>query len=238
MIIDFENSMDFSKLTWKEVEEYLKRSKDVILPLGSVEEHGYHLPLTTDGDIALAVANELGKRFDILVAPIVWYGVSSSTKNYPGSIMVEFDSLRDYLRDITSSLIKQGFKRIFIISGHLSSLQICAIKEAVKNFDAEFYLLDYSKIDLSDILETKPCHACEAETSLMLYLYPEKVKMEKAVDEEPTFEKYSLKSNIKPSKSGVFGYATKASREKGRRIFERIIDEFEQFIRSVRENER
>ncbi len=229
--------MDFSKLTWRDVEEYLKRNKDVILPLGSVEEHGYHLPLTTDGDIALAIANELGRRLNILVAPIVWYGVSSSTRDYPGSVMVEFDSLRNYLRDIISSLVGQGFRRIFIISGHLSSLQISAIRDAAKNFDAEFYLLNYSKIDFSNILETKPCHACEAETSLMLYLYPNKVEMENAVDEEPIFEKYSLKT-LRPTDSGVFGYATKASKEKGKKMFERIIEEFENFIRSVRENER
>ena len=73
-------------------------------------------------------------------------------------------------------------------------------------------------------------HACEAETSLMLYLYPEKVRMEKAVDEEVKFKKFSVRESLVKTKSGVFGYPSKATMEKGRKIFERIVSELKEFI--------
>jgi len=113
----------------------------------------------------------------------------------------------------------------------MSKSHLSAIKEAARdvgNLDA--YLLDFSKLDFSDILETLPMHACEAETSLMLYLHPDKVTMEKAVDENIRTEKYSIKEGLKRTSSGVFGSPTKATKEKGKAIFERIIKEFVEVI--------
>ncbi len=225
--------MMLQDLSWNEVKEYLSKKKDIILPFGSVEEHGYHLPLSTDSDIALAIAKKLGEELGILVAPVVWYGVANTTKDYVGSVMVSFDALRLYTKEILKSLERQGFKRVFLISGHLSSSQKHAIKEAAKETGLEAYLLDFSKIDFGDIVSTTPVHACEAETSLMLYLYPEKVKMEKAIDEEVKFNKYAVGGSLVKTKSGVFGHPTKATREKGEKIFKRIISEFKDFICSL-----
>ncbi|MFQ5888078.1 MAG: creatininase family protein, partial [Candidatus Hydrothermarchaeales archaeon] len=217
----------------REIEEYLLKRKDIILPVGSVEEHGYHLPLSTDGDIALAIAENLSEDVGIVVAPLVWYGVSNTTKAYVGTTMVNFDTLKAYLHDILASLKENGFEVVYIISGHLSNSQISAIKEAARTIVGfESYLLDFSKIDILDILETRPFHACEAETSLMLYLNPRKVKMEKAVDEEVVMRKFAIKGNLKKTKSGVFGSPTKATKAKGERIFGRITEELKEFILS------
>ncbi len=220
-------------MTWKGVEEYLQKRTDIILPIGSVEEHGYHLPLSTDGDIAYAIGKKLSEDIGVVVAPVVWYGVSNTTKLYTGTTMVTFDTLKSYLRDILFSMSGNGFSRVYIISGHLSNSQICAINEAAREVDGlDPYLLDFSKIDISDILDTRPFHACEAETSLMLYLKPDKVDMEKAVDEEVVTENYSIKSGLKKTKSGVFGSPTKATRDKGERIFKRITGELKEYILS------
>jgi len=229
--------MMLQNLSWDEVEEYLNKRRDIILPFGSVEEHGYHLPLSTDGDIALAIATELGKELGILVAPVVWYGISNTTKDYTGSIMVSFDALRLYTKEILKSLERQGFRRVYMISGHLSSSQKCAIQEAAKETELETYLLDFSRIDFGDIVSTTLVHACEAETSLMLYLYPRKVRMDKAVDEKIKFHKFTVKGSLVKTKSGVFGYPTKATKEKGEKIFERIITEFKEFVCSLRNSE-
>lgn len=225
--------LNLNDLTWVEVEEYLLKRKDIILPIGSVEEHGYHLPLSTDGDIAFAIAEKLSEDIGMVVAPLVWYGVSNTTREYVGTTMVKFDTLKSYVRDILSSLKGNGFKVVYIISGHLSNSQISAIKEAARTIDGfESYLLDFSKIDILDILETQPFHACEAETSLMLYLNPGKVKMEKAVDEKVVMGKFAIKRNLKKTKSGVFGSPTKATKVKGERIFGKITEELKEFILS------
>jgi creatinine amidohydrolase len=218
------NLLDFS---WTEIEEYLKYKTAIFLPIGSVEEHGYHLPLSTDGDIALAVCNTLSQKTGILVAPIIWYGYSNSTRGYPGTIMVGIQELKNYIFGVLLGLKESGFKTVYIVSGHYSNEHITALVEAGKNIRGiRVKLLDFSKIDFSDILETKPMHACEAETSLMLYLFPQKVKLEKAVNEDIAFEGDKLKK----TKSGVFGTPTKASKEKGKLLFERIIGELEKLL--------
>jgi creatinine amidohydrolase len=218
--------MNLNDLTWKEVKGYLKKRKDILLPFGSVEEHGYHLPLSTDGDIALAIASRLSVETGVIVAPMIWYGVSNTTRRYIGTTMVDFDSLKAYCRDVMLSLKENGFEVIYVLSGHMSTSHLSAIKEAARSIeDLEVYLLDFSKLEISDILETQPLHACEAETSLMLYLYPEKVSMDKAVDEKIETDRFSAKASLKPTKSGVFGSPTKATKEKGKTLFERIVEE-------------
>ncbi len=225
--------LKLNDLTWKEVKEYLLGRKDIILPIGSVEEHGYHLPLSTDGDIALGIAHKLSKDTGVVVAPPIWYGVSNTTRSYTGTTMVNYDTLKTYIGDILSSIKENGFRGVYIISGHMSNSQISAIKEAARNIDAlDSYLLNFTKIDISDILETPPFHACEAETSLMLYLKPNLVQMEKAVDEKIVTEKYAIKRGLKTTKSGVFGSPTKATGSKGERIFERITEKLKEFILS------
>jgi creatinine amidohydrolase len=225
-------SLDLAELTWVGVRDYLKRREDVLLPFGSVEEHGYHLPLSTDGDVARAIAEALSARTGIAVAPVVWYGVSNTTRAYTGTTMAAFNSFKAYVGDILQSLKDSGFSKVYLLSGHLSSSQIGAIKEAsrgVKGLKA--YFLDMTRLDFSDILDTEPFHACEAETSLMLYLHPEKVDMGKAVDEEIEEEKYAVGGLIK-TKSGVFGFPTRAEEGKGKAIFERIVEEFAGVIES------
>jgi creatinine amidohydrolase len=215
--------MNLNELTWKDVETYLKKRRDVILPFGSVEEHGYHLPLSTDGDIALAVANKLSKNRGVVVAPIIWYGICNTTRVFPGTITADFDSFKSYVSDILSSLGETGFQKVYIISGHLGGSHVSAIKEAARNIDLEVLFLDLRKLETHDILETTPFHAGEGETSLMLHLHPRKVDMEKAVDEEIEFMDFSMTSSVKLTKSGVWGNATLASAEKGRALFQRII---------------
>ncbi len=220
--------MELVNLTWKEAEEYLKKRRDVLLPVGAVEEHGYHLPLSTDVDIAEAVCRELSRRTGIGVAPAVWYGYSRSTRGYAGTVMVGREELKSYLRSILEGFAESGFTRVYIVSGHFSNDHLRAIEEAAEEArGVEAQLLDFSRADFSDLLESKPLHACEAETSLMLFLHPEKVKMKLARDEEIAYEGDVLRK----TESGVFGRPSLATREKGKKLFERIVSELERAVR-------
>jgi creatinine amidohydrolase len=218
--------MNLNDLSWVEVAEYLKKRQDILLPFGSVEEHGYHLPLSTDGDIVQAICEGISEKTGILAAPIVWYGVSNTTKAYTGTAMVEPDTLKAYTKDILEAVKNSGFKKVYITSGHYSNTHIDAIKKGTNESDISTKFLDFSKIDFSDILETKPFHACEAETSLMLYLHPERVNMEKAVDEEVEI----VDDQLVPTKSGVFGHPTSATAEKGKLLFDAIVEELSKAI--------
>ncbi len=213
--------MRIEALSWREVEAYLKRRREVLLPAGSLEEHGYHLPLGTDTMIAVAVCREAGKRTGTACAPPLWYSFSRSTRGYPGTVMTGREELRAYLRGVLSGLAESGFRRILVVPGHFSRAAIEALEEACTEAEAEAEVFDFSTLDFSDILETMPMHACEAETSLMLYLHPEAVRMELAVDEVIEFEGDMLRRTA----SGVFGTPSRASAEKGRVMFERIVGE-------------
>ena len=222
--------MEFENFTWKEAEEYIKKKRAIILPIGSVEEHGYHLPLSTDSSIALAIAKELSRRTGIAYLPLICYSVCVSTARYKGTITVKFESFLNYLKDILESIEQNGFEKVYIISGHLGSSHVAAIREACKRVNLRCYFLDMTKIKIDDIIESKPMHACEAETSLMLYFYENKVRKSKVVDEEFTKPKY-LVSSLEKTDSGVFGKPSKASIEKGKKIFERMVSEFERVIK-------
>lgn len=211
--------MNLNDLSWVGVIEYLKGRQDILLPFGSVEEHGYHLPLSTDGDIVQAICGGISKRTGVLVAPVVWYGVSNTTRRYIGTTMVEPDTLRAYTKDILNGLKSSGFGTVYITSGHYSNAHVSAIKMGAEESDIGTRFLDFSKIDFSDVLETKPFHACEAETSLMLYLCPEKVDMQKAVDEKVEI----VDDKLTPTKSGVFGYPSKATAKKGGLLFDVVV---------------
>jgi creatinine amidohydrolase len=222
--------MNLLDLTWKEVKSYLNLRKDVVLPFGSVEEHGYHLPLSTDGDIALRVAEELSRKKGVMIAPVVWYGVCNTTRSFPGTVSAGFDSFKAYVSDLLASLGESGFKKVYVISGHLGGSHVSALKEASRERDMSIFFLDLRNVETKDILETMPFHAGEGETSLMLHLHPEKVNMSKAVDEDIEFEEFSMTSSVKLNKSGVWGQATKATAEKGEELFKRVIETFEKAI--------
>ncbi len=225
-------------LTWKRVEEYLRRRDDVIIPVGSTEEHGYHLPLSTDTIIAFELAKVVGERLGILVMPSIPYGVCRHTASYPGTTGVGFDSLRDFVQDILDDLWGKGFKVFYLITGHAGSAHKVALREAGRSLvvkGAEVYVIDPYELKISDLLEEKapsfPGHADEVETSLMLYLRREFVDEKKIADELPELERFRL-TEERPTASGVFGRPTLASREKGERIFNRMVDEVIKIIRS------
>lgn len=174
---------------WPEIKAYLERDDVVLLPVGSTEQHGPHLPIMTDAAEAIAVAVGAGRRAGVLVAPPVWYGWTPHHMAYPGTVTLRAETLTALIEDVCQSLIYHGFKRIVIINGHrvanLPPIEIAVVR--VRNrtggYVALYDLALSVREEMLRITSGEPGavgHACEDETSQMLYSYGHLVEMDEA----------------------------------------------------------
>lgn len=220
-----------------EIKDKIIHSKTAILPIGAVEAHGPHLPLGTDNILAEKLAENVAARTDAFILPTLPYGQVWSLKNFPGSINISNESLISFLVDIGTSLYEQGFRVFAMINGHLGNA--VALKEAGRKLyhtypDYKILYLFYpgtSKI-VGEVRETESAHssyfhACEIETSYMLYLAEEYVDMNKAITDIPSIP---MSADVTPTpweqftSSAVLGDAKLASKEKGEKVISTAID--------------
>jgi creatinine amidohydrolase len=219
--------MFLADLTWEEVSFYLRKNDSLIIPVGMCEQHSKHLPLNTDTIVAEYISKYLSQKTGILIAPTYNYGVGlPCDKLYAGTSSIKYKDLNNTVSSIISWWKLQGFKKFFIISAHNDPFHIKALREINLN---HVFVLDLCDVKLDGILEKQKStkHACEAETSVMLYLFPDKVRRDKMEDFETPFEEFKdylnhLKEDPIPNSPGCQGYPSFASKEKGNKIVELI----------------
>jgi creatinine amidohydrolase len=236
----------FDELNMKEAEKAAKDGKVVIIPCGSIEEHGSHLPLCTDSLQAEHVSLEVARKAGCLVAPPLRYGVCNSTRNFPGTITISFDSLRSIMTDILEDFIRNGFKRLLIITGHAGGSHMTALKLAAKtvvtnhkNEDNRPRIMVCSDYDFAYDLRGKDfddrdSHAGTIETSRVMAIRSDLIKG-KGTRNYPNLPRFEIVPD--PERyfpSGVMGDPTIASAEKGQQINEYVI---EQIVKLVKELE-
>jgi len=214
----------------------------VILPIGSIEQHGPHLPIETDCIIPLEIAKEIAEKIGAFLLPVLPISTCIEHMGKKGSVWMNPDTFYHMLTDILLSLKEQGFKRIIIFQGHggifvLGPIvrQINATNPDIKVIKVDF--LNYLNTDeMLDTLESRDnLHACEYETSLMLFLNEELVRKDKIIDCVPDVPRDYLNygSIFKYSKNGVWGRPSLATKEKGKRIFQILVDKSIQYIDQV-----
>jgi creatinine amidohydrolase len=207
----------------------LQETRTVIIPCGSVEEHGPHLPLGTDTIHVYEVCKEASKRIPVFVAPPLYYGVCRSTRNHPGTVGIRASTLRALTADLVAALYRQGLRHFLVISGHASGLQISSFTEVGEELLLEYpdvrvavlSILDLAMAAWQDVVVTKDdSHAGEVETSVMLHLRPQWVG-ETRPQEKPQFPKHLLvRDKLRFWPGGVWGDASQASKEKGKKLFD------------------
>jgi creatinine amidohydrolase len=236
----------FDELSMPEAEKAAEEGKVVIIPCGSIEEHGTHLPLCTDSIQAEYVALEVVKRAGCLVAPPLRYGICSSTRKCPGTITISFDSLRSIMTDILEEFIRNGFKMLLILTGHAGGSHMTALKLAAKNVVTNhmneggrprvMVCTDYDfafDIKMEDV-DSRDSHAGTIETSRVMAIRSDLMrgKGKRNYPDLPRFEVVPDPERYFPS--GVMGDPTIANSEKGQKINEYII---EQIVKLVKELE-
>ncbi|MDR2181525.1 MAG: creatininase family protein [Treponema sp.] len=214
-------------MTRIEVEDRIKEYPVAILPVGSCEQHGPHLPLGVDTMLAQALTGRISDMTGALVFPPLNFGYSWVWRNIPGTISFPVERMIGILKDAAASVDRYGIRLLVFINGHEANG--AAVKYAIREIQerVRVKLLGMFYPGLKEIYgasmespawEDGLFHADEFETSLMLAVHPELVNMKLAVREYPVRpELFGMDNTMLGaiSASGVFGDATRATKEKG-----------------------
>lgn len=239
------------ELSTREAKEAAEAGTVVIFPVGSVEEHGSHLPLCTDSLQAEYIALEVAKKTGCLVAPSFRHGICNAGRNFPGTMSIEFETLHHVARDILSELVRNGFNRIMILTGHAGSSHMTALKLAAQdvlrrkdnaNSKRKTRIMVLSDYDFAEEqkknLEISPedGHAGNIETSRVMAIKPELVKGrgEACFPKMPRFEVVADPERYFPA--GVMGDPTVASEKKGKLINEYVVEQVAKLVEELAGN--
>ncbi len=234
--------MLIEEITMEEYKKGLEKTRTLIIPYGSVEEHGKHLPLSTDTFIPFEILKMIQKKRTIFIAPPIHYGVCTSTRLHPGTISVSPETLRRLTCDIIKDSYKKGIINFILVSGHAGGLHMNALREVAEVLVDEIDGIRIAVVspyellwkELSDLAETEnDSHAGEIETSLILALKPDLVKGT-SEEEYPNFPKPLLvKDKLKYWPGGVWGNPKKASREKGEKVVDIVVGKMIEIIDKI-----
>ena len=216
--------------TSKELEE--AKVDTAILPVGSIEQHGPHLPLGTDWIIAQEVAKRVAEKIgNCYLLPAIPYSNSQEHLEFCGTVSLRPSTLAQMIRDIVLSLYLHGIKKIVIISGHGGNW---IIKPTIRELNLEYPDL---KVIHGGPMGKKPVevHAGEHETSCMLYLNEKWVRKDKIIDCVPdATQEYLDYVGMKGlTKHGPWGLASRASKEEGKEILETQVEKVAEYVKET-----
>ena len=243
-------------MTWMDVQDTVKETKTVVVPIGAIEMQGPHLPLAADSMIAQYVAEKVAENANVVLAPLITVGTSEWHKNFPGMIGLNKQTLMEYLRQYCDCLIRNGFNRIFFVSPHTFNdepigtigLELRDRKVLVGSVNLWHVSSEVMQSRKIPIKEGKFTHAGEIMTSVIMAIAPETVKMEKAVAESSStpipgapfaglhkikFQDMSFsvyRSSNEETVSGSLGDPLAATPEKGRAILDGMIETISAFL--------
>lgn len=235
---------EWQELSWQEYES-ANNKEYAVLPLGAVEQHGPHMKLGTDNFLAEGVAKLLSEKINGILLPTINYGQVWSLKRFPGSLSLSTDTLKSIIKDIAKGVKFQGIKYLIVVNSHIGNMT--AVKEASREIYDEigFRVIYFTYPGINEISndicqspKSNPSiiHACEIETSLMLYIDSSKVDMNKAVIEYPDYPPGFDETPMywdEISSYGVFGDAKAATCEKGEKIIKSVLENMINIVKDI-----
>jgi creatinine amidohydrolase len=225
--------MILDDVTMPEYERGLAASRTVIIPFGSLEEHGAHLPLATDTLQVVEVCRRAAERTGAHLAPAVAYGVCRSTRNHPGTVGVSTATLRAIAIDLVRDLHRHGMRAFLLISGHAGRTHVLTLVDAGEQLLEELpdiavsVVSEYDEIRAAGagIVEARDdSHAGEIETSRVLFLRPGLVKGSSPAEWPDFPEARLVRDKRRHWAGGVWGDPSRASVEKGRLLTEAAVE--------------
>lgn len=234
------------ELSWDEAEKELNKDSIVVLPIGGgSKEHGRHLPLGTDMMVVDELAGRLVERARVILLPTLNYAYFPAFINWPGSVSIEADNFRKFAEDIIKSIARFGVKKFLILDGGVSThypMTILAY-DLFNKLGVKVAVTDITglgkEVGLEVCEQEEGGHADESETSCLLVIRPDLVKMDRAVKEfsssvsgcysDAGIKKITLKTGM-DSVNGANGDPTLANKEKGEAILQAMVDDLVVFI--------
>ena len=234
----------FQDLSWKEACKALKEGAVAILPIGSTEAHGPHLPLATDVIISEEMSRRAAEKLnaqgvEALVLPAIAYSVTDFSADFPGTISIKKETAVALIHDVCVSLYQQGARLVAIANSHLEPEHVASINEAIEKVKLEtgrvIAFADKRKRRWSEKLTEEfrrgDCHAGSYETSLVMAARPELVREEirQSLDRVPISIAERIKGGANTFKEAggteaYFGDPRQASREEGEATYEALSD--------------
>jgi creatinine amidohydrolase len=252
----------YAELAWPAIKRAVAEGRVILLPVGTTEQHGPHLPLGVDVLSASAVCEEAARRVPehVLVMPPVWYAFNEHHMDFPGTIAVSAQHFIDYVTDIGLSLARHGFRKIVLVNGHGSNVPFLdiAARNVINQSEAVCALAPWWSLVPAEVWQSVReapfpggmSHACEGETSLMLAIRPDLVDMSKAVKDinlqpsEFIWNDLIRKAPVtfqdrwsRISRTGIIGDPTLATKEKGERLLEAAVSTLARFVMEFKERE-
>jgi creatinine amidohydrolase len=226
--------MKLEEMTSREFAEKVSEKSVIILPIGSIEEHGPHLPLATDCFQPMRIAEMVSRKTGAFIAPFLYYGVCNTTKEYPGTISISFEALRLIVRDILSELVRNGFRNIVVLTGHAGQDHMAALRVAAREIvrKSKVRILVFSDYDIiynKNLLPPEDGHAGMGETSRIMAEKPRLVRKRPPTAENKMPE-YAILDDVRPFWPGWTGDPTKASAALGRKLDDRVASEIVKLI--------
>ena len=228
--------------TMPEYESGVRASQTVLIPFGSLEEHGAHLPLATDTLQVVEVCRRVGERTGAHVAPAVAYGVCRSTRNHPGTVGIGTATLRALAIDLVRDFHRHGMRSFVLISGHAGKTHVLTLVDAGEQLLDELpdirvsVISEYHEIQEAgrELVEAADdSHAGEIETSRVLFLRPELVKGTSPAEWPDIPAARLVRDKRRHWRGGVWGDPSAASAEKGRRLTELAVERVEALVREL-----
>ena len=239
------NEIEWARLKAAEVKALAGRNAIVIVPIGSTEQHGPHLPVQTDSRLATEVAHRAARLMTethpTIVTPTIPFGMSEHHVSLNGTITLDYATMAAVLDCTCRSILRAGFKRVFILNGHggntdgiTTFVSEFTIKHRVPLASGTYWQIAQSEIATILEKQTALLHACEAETSMMLELAPELINPDELAQMRgdlvpglaaiPSVNPgvYRWRQLSSRSMIGVIGEAGAATPEKGARLLEVI----------------